>query len=76
MCFDSSFASGKFFQMWQLPPIALWWPATAGEKVFIGNSSPLNSAVIIRELEHSDNHSISITLFLSSQKQFSKIKIF
>jgi hypothetical protein len=27
MCFDSSFASGKFFQVWQLPPIALWWPA-------------------------------------------------
>jgi len=28
MCFNSSFASGKFFQVWQLPPIALWWPAT------------------------------------------------
>jgi hypothetical protein len=29
VCFDHIYATKILFEVWQLPPIALWWPAAA-----------------------------------------------
>jgi hypothetical protein len=30
VCFDHIYATKILFEVWQLPPIALWWPAADG----------------------------------------------